>query len=348
MVESTTGRPVLIPGAPAIPGLRFRHWAGESDLPGMFATSSTARAADGELEQITLDAMTVRYRHLVNCDLDRDLLIAELDGRIVGYARVEWADSNDGQRWYEGTCLLQPDARRRGIGTAMLRWSEDRRLAVRAAHVAAGSAPAVPTFLTTFLHDGDAGGHALLRRHGYEVQRRFFEMVRVGLDNIPNLPLPDGLEVRPIGRDLGLLRRVFDADVEAFRDHFGWVDASETAFDEVINDPDFDPSLWVVAFDGDEVAGAVINAIHGGDGPERQGWLDSVFTRRPWRRRGLARALIGRSLSLLRERDLDAAYLGVDATNPNQALGLYESSGFEVASSATAYRKPIESAGAQR
>jgi mycothiol synthase len=341
MTETTMGRRIEIDDAPPIPGLVFRHWTGEADLPGMFAVSSGARAADGEVEPITLEAMTVRYRHLVNCDLDRDLLVVELDGRIVGYARIEWADSNDGERWYDGTCLLLPDARRRGIGAAMLRWSEGRRHEIRAEHVAARTAPSVPTYLTTFVFDGDAGGHALLRRHGYEVRRRFHEMVRPGLESIPDVPLPDGLEVRAIARDHGSIRRVFDADVEAFRDHFGWVDGSETAFDEFANDPDADPSLWVVAFDGDEVAGAVINGIHGGNGPERQGWLDSVFTRRPWRRRGLARALIVRSLALLRDRGLDAAYLGVDATNPNEAFGLYESCGFAIVSGATAFRKPM-------
>ncbi len=339
-MTATAGRPIGIDTAPSIPGLVFRHWAGETDMPGMFAVGSAARAAGGELEPVTLEAMTVRYRHIVNCDLDRDLLIAELDGRTVGYARVEWADANDGERWYEATCMLHPERRRRGIGTAMLTWTEARRREIYADQVAAGTAPAVPTYLTTFVYDGDAGGHALLRGHGYEEFRHFHEMVRVGLGSIPEVAMPDGLEVRSVGRDRETMRQVFDADVEAFRDHFGWVDSSETAFDEFVNDPDVDPALWVVAFDGDEIAGAVINGIHG-SGAERQGWLDSVFTRRPWRRWGLARALVARSLVLLRERGLDAAYLGVDAANPNQALGLYESVGFEVASSGTAYRKPL-------
>jgi mycothiol synthase len=180
----------------------------------------------------------------------------------------------------------------------------------------------------------------LLRTHGYQPMRRFFEMIRHGLDRVDDVPLPSGLEVRPIAHDRASIRQVFDADVEAFRDHFGWVDGSETAFEEFVASPELDPDLWIVAFDGGEIAGAVRNGIHG-VGADRQGWLDAVFTRRQWRRRGLARALIARSLVLLRERGLDAAYLGVDATNPNEALGLYESMGFEIASSATAYGKPL-------
>jgi mycothiol synthase len=90
------------------------------------------------------------------------------------------------------------------------------------------------------------------------------------------------------------------------------------------------------------VAGAVLNGIHRrSDGGADEGWLDSVFTRRPWRRRGLARALIVRSLALLRDRGLQSAALGVDAQNPNQALSLYESCGFRMASSSTAYRTTL-------
>ena len=81
--------------------------------------------------------------------------------------------------------------------------------------------------------------------------------------------------------------------------------------------------MFVVAFDGDEIAGAVLNVIYEEENEIlglRRGWLDSVFTRRAWRRRGLARALIVRSLHLLHERGMDRAALGVDADNPSGAL----------------------------
>ena len=146
-----------------------------------------------------------------------------------------------------------------------------------------------------------------------------------------------------MSRDRTAMRRVFDADVEAFRDHFGWTEGSDAKFAEFVEDPDLDPALWLVAFDGDEVAGAVLNGIHVDADGAVSGWLDSIFTRRPWRRRGLARALIARSLVLLRDRGLDAASLGVDLTNPHQALALYESCGFRMISSA--HRLPQAPAG---
>jgi mycothiol synthase len=328
---------------PAVGGVRLRRWRGlEADLPAMWAVNDAARVADGELERTTLEGMATYYRHLERSDPRRDLVLAELDGRVVGYARVEWNDSNDGERWYEGVCNVHPAARRRGIGSVLLAWGERRRAAVVAEQLAAGDAQGRVLALTSFVFDGDRGGAVLLERAGYVPFRRFATMRRPDLDDLPEVALPAGFEIRPVGRERETLRRVFDADAEAFRDHFGWSEASDERFAEFLEEPGLDPDLWVIAFDGEEIAGGILNGIHVDPDGERSGWLDSVFTRRPWRRRGLARALIGRSLARLQERGMTAASLGVDLTNPNQALGLYESCGFRSVSSATAYRKDLQ------
>ena len=89
----------------------------------------------------------------------------------------------------------------------------------------------------------------------------------------------------------------------------------------------------------------MINGIHPVENEAlglKRGWLHSVFTRRPWRKRGLANALINRSLVLLKERGMDYGVLGVDADNPTGALGLYERNGFVVEERSTAWRKPLE------
>ena len=86
-------------------------------------------------------------------------------------------------------------------------------------------------------------------------------------------------------------------------------------------------------FDGDEIAGAVLgkidpaeNAHHG----RERGIVDAVFTRRRGVDAGLARALIARALVRLRDHGMTSAYLGVDGLNPNQAMTLYGSLGFEI------------------
>jgi len=157
-------------------------------------------------------------------------------------------------------------------------------------------------------------------------------------------PLPDGLELRGVSDRAGY-RRLFDADAEAFLDHWGGFDASDETFQEWLDEPEFDPSLFVIAWEGDEVAGAVINVIDANENEllhRRRGLLASVFVRRQWRRRGLAAALVARSLALLRERGMTSAWLGVDADNPTGALGVYERAGFGVHSRGSAYRKALE------
>ncbi|HYX11289.1 MAG TPA: GNAT family N-acetyltransferase, partial [Candidatus Acidoferrum sp.] len=313
--------------APPVDDLVFRGFRGiDADLPGMFEANRLGRMADGELEPIEYGGMRASYQHLERSDPSTDILVVVLGGEICGYARVEWADTNDGERTYNAIVALRPDARRREIRTGALRWIEARCRAIAAGHkTAPRDDPASPgdrrRWLTAFANDGDGDAGLLLEACGYRRHRRFYSMLRPDLEAIPELPLPEGLDVRPISRDRVAMWRVFEADTEAFRDHYGWVDDSEEAFLSFVDDPSTDPSLWVVAFDGDEVAGAVLNGIHQGhDGQTGEGWLDSVFTRRPWRRRGLARALIVRSLARLRERGVATAALGVDSENANQAL----------------------------
>ena len=325
-------------GLPPVPGLRFRGFAGATDFPGMAAANLAARIGAGVEEMITADQIANDYANLTNSDLGRDLVVIELDGEIVGYVRVEWLDQNDGSRSYDRICILKPDLRGRGIGDAMLQWAESR---IR--EIAAGHDTDRPRFFGAENWDADAHGERLLRRHGYEPVRTFYDMVRPSLDDVPPAEVPVGFEIRPV--TTADMRAVWEADAKAFRDHWGGVDESEASFQRFVGDPRLDPSLHVVAFAGEQVAGAVLNLIDDEENElyeRRRGLLDSVFVRRPYRRRGLARALILRSLIVLRDRGMTSAWLGVDADNANDALRLYETCGFASERSTTAWRKPID------
>jgi GNAT superfamily N-acetyltransferase len=335
----TRPRTLRLPDAPAIPGLAFRLCDGLQDLPGMVPVAAAARQADGDPESVNLEAMTVDYQNLTNSTLETDIMLAQVDGTTVAYSRVFWEDFTDGTRAYHSFGFVDPDWRRKGIGRAMLRWNERRNLEIGAEHAAAGDTHVRQ--LVSWGYDRNVGNAALLRSEGYEPSRRFHHMVREDLEAIEVPPLPDGLEVRPGHVDHA--RAVFAADIEAFQDHWGGVDDSEASFQRWRQQPTWDPSLWLVAWDGDQVAGAVLSLIDPQENEENdylRGWLDSVFVRRAWRQRGLARALIGRSLELLRDRGMTSAQLGVDVENVNQALRLYEDAGFQVHQSETAWRKP--------
>jgi mycothiol synthase len=250
-----------------------------------------------------------------------------------------WVDTTDGLREYVSRGHVHPAWRRRGVGTAILERNEARMRALAAAHDTERT-----KVMGTFADERRPGAVALATSHGYTPERFFFDMLRPHLNQIEVPPLPAGLELHTVNDRPGY-RRIFDADAEAFMDHWGGFDASDAAFEEWLGDPDFDPSLFVIAWDGDEIAGAVINVIDQNENQmlnRRRGLLASVFVRRPWRRRGLASSLVGSSLLLLRDRGMTSAWLGVDADNPTGALGVYERAGFAVHARGTAYRKPME------
>jgi len=72
------------------------------------------------------------------------------------------------------------------------------------------------------------------------------------------------------------------------------------------------------------------------------GWTENISTHREYRRRGIARALIVRSMQMHKALGMDRVALGVDTENPNGALQLYQSLGYQEEKTFITFRKVMD------
>jgi mycothiol synthase len=340
MIEMSV-KTIVVPGAPAIPGLVFRGFRGEADYPHIAAIIDGSKIADQIERTQSVEDIAHYYAHLHHCDPYQDMLFAEVNGQVIGYSRVEWNVNGDGQWLGFQISFLLPAWRRKGIGRAMLRYSEERLREIAARQVETGELdPATPCFFDAFAADTEAGKEVLLRSEGYAPIRHGLDMVRPLSDPVTITPMPAGLEIRPSRAEHSWA--IWEASQEAFRDHWGYIEPPEEEYQRWLGSPEFKPELWKVAWEGDQVAGMVLNFVNEKENEEyhrRRGYTEAISVRRPWRKRGLARALLTRSLQMFKDMGMSEAALGVDSENLSGALRLYESVGFRVVKRATTYRK---------
>jgi mycothiol synthase len=319
------------PEVPAIPGLVFRHFRGEEDFPDIAAVINASLTADGSKERITAEELINIYAHPAHWDPQQDILLVEVDGKLIGYANMEWREEDSGDRLHLIDLYLVAAWRGCGLELAMQRHME---CCIREA--ATAEPKDVHHWFVSKVPETWQTRVEMLRVSGYTPVRYYFDMQRPLLDyNLPEAVFPTGLAVRPALPEH--YRAIWEAGQECFRDQHDYVVPIEESYQTWVATPGLDPSLWLVAWDGDQIAGAAINVILEG----AWGETDDLFVRRPWRKQGLGRALLVGSLHLFKARGLTTAGLGVDAENASGALGLYESVGYRPYQRLVSYRKPM-------
>lgn len=314
-----------------VSNLVLRAYRGPEDHQAMNDTAAAVRIDNGEREIGTVADIDNHYAHLDQAALPRDCALVELDGHVVAYGRASWAELADGSAQVECILNIRPDARGRGVEELLADHAIRRARELNADPAVTGGRRAN---LVVFVSGRDEVQRTVLAGLGFRITGHGAQLIRPDFTEIPDLPLPDGLEVRPVDpADRVMHRRVWEAAARAFADYIGEEKPTESKYDEFVSDPSFAPHLWQVAFDGDLIAGQILNYL--GD-PEPDGtlvgWTEGISVQPEHRRRGLARALLARSLRVVRDAGATCAGLGVDLRNPNQAVVLYESMGYHIVS----------------
>ena len=332
--------PVHVPGLPA--DVRARAFDLAADASALAAFLGDVNIADGHNQVLTPAEVTIEWRQTPGFLPGRDALILEDGAGIVAHVNVI-GEVRDRKVVHHIEGWVRQDRRREGIGRALLAWAE--RHAAENVLARRTPAPELPQVLGFGVLESIPGALAFATTTGYKPIRFGFQMWRRLSDPIPHFELPAGIEMRPVREEHH--RRIFDADTEAFLDHFEPRERDESDFVATFAFPDLDTSIWRVAWEGDEVVGSVQNAIFPAENERtgvRLGWLEHVSVRKPWRGRGVAKALIVSSMEVHRDRGMEFAALGVDAGNPTGALALYEGLGFRPHRKWINHRKPFDPA----
>jgi mycothiol synthase len=254
-----------------------------------------------------------------NANFDGASWIIEREGAPVGFA-VALERGEESAYW----ATVRPEAAGLGLSSWLLNRAEQRaresEFAVLRAGCIAENVAAVPLF----------------RALGYREARHYFQM-RIDFEHAPAVPSPPaGIELTPFRReDASAFHATLD---EAFAEEWGWHAMSfEEWRERRLDAPDTDLSLWFVARDGDELAGVVRCETRRDSG----GWIGALGVLKPWRRRGVGRALLLHAFGEFHRRGASHVGLGVDAENPTGATRLYEGAGMRVVKEDVIYEKEL-------
>lgn len=186
----------------------------------------------------------------------------------------------------------------------------------------------------------------LLEARGFTLIRHSFQM-RYKMDSQPPEPeFPEGITVRRYVPDQDA-EAVYRVDDEVFKDHFGYIEEPfEKGFERFMHHmtghEGYDPDLWFLAEEGEEIVGICLCRKWNNEDREA-GYISSLGVRRPWRRQGIALALLHQAFNVFYDRGKKKVDLGVDAENLTGALRLYRQAGMTVHRQYDMYEKELRS-----
>jgi mycothiol synthase len=242
---------------------------------------------------------------------DITMFVAERDGRVVGYADVR----NEESTRFPVDVRVHPDAAGAGVPDLLVDAVEGW---------AAAQAPHGQ--MRAFAPERDEEYRDALERRGYELVRHSFTMLIDLPEQLEQPVWPEGLRPRTYDPERDEAA-VWQAMQEAFADHWEFHPVTLETWREFVDTaPRFDPGLWWLVEDGGEIAAASLNFWHFSGDPQF-GWVGTLAVRRPWRRRGLALALLLHTFADFAARGATRVGLGVDAENTTGAVRLYERAG---------------------
>ncbi|MEN8171521.1 MAG: GNAT family N-acetyltransferase [Chloroflexota bacterium] len=318
------------------PGFTMRP-AEMTDVPEVVAVSNIFSKHYLDVEEFSVNDIETEWSEPKFSPQDDVRLVFSPKGKLVAYIEI-WTTSNPPVHpWI--WARVHPDHEGLGVASHLMAWGEDRaRDAIERCPEDARVA------LRAGIDSTIEPAKALLSGCDYQSLRYSFRML-IEMDSPPPVPVwADGITLKPYHPEKDA-EAVYRADDEIFQDHFGYIqepfaEGFKRFMHHMTKSDAYDPKLWFIAMDGDEIAGISLCRKWSYEDKET-GYVSVLGVRRPWRKKGLGLALLQHSFGEFYQRGNRKVSLGVDGKNLTGALKLYKKAGMHVHRRFDSYEKEI-------
>lgn len=303
----------------------LRPYAGPSDLLFISRMLAAADAVQPLGRFRTPEELRLWFDNPENNPTQDAILLEDTDGTCCGYLLLE-------PKWFSAEHLVgfarfitHPSYKAEGLDDQCLVWAEARMRQL-------GNGKVNRLEVHAVARTDSLDRIFSLEWNGYKPIRRYINMLYDYTQELPAAALPAGFSVRAVNPETEAEAWV-DCYNHAFIDHWDFTPISAAFFHHsrqfnASQRPDHD----LVVCDGDGKFAAVCWSQYDPSkfkaGTRREATLHQIGTRRGFRGRGIATALMVYALKHLQSDGIEAVRLFVDSENPTGAKRLYERLGF--------------------
>ncbi|MHA2363943.1 MAG: GNAT family N-acetyltransferase [Candidatus Hodarchaeales archaeon] len=317
-----------------IPDVEFRHFSGEDDDYQNLAHLQFRKVMENEIDQespfegvLTASEINNEFLKISNFNPKTDILIAQSIDGVIAYNLTRWWINLQGTLCLYHDGYVLPEWRSKGIGLALLDWSERKLNRVAVSLTLDGNA-----FFCHYVSQDNTDKLLILMKAGYIPAWGYVEMELTKYHTTEGLQSVRGIKIKQALEKDSLL--IWEAEQEAFENVRGYIPSNAEEFKKTTILPKIKSGLIFIAWDKKEIAGVIIC-----DTKDYSGIIDTISVRKPWRKKGIALALLNHGIQTLKKRDYDKIRL-ICESHQDGVKKFYEKVGFKVKKEYLLYMKP--------
>jgi mycothiol synthase len=245
--------------------------------------------------------------------------------KIVGYAFLELT----GESRMDTCVFVHPQFKNHGIGSSLLTKVEERALVL-------ASESEGEQRLMNQIPFTNASARNLVEARDYQFSR-LYKRMKINLTEQPKqLNFPAGMVISSFIPDQHeeTLFKIYD---ETFRDSWGYAKKEFSTWIHQKKGEQYDPSLWFIVWEDSKPVAFLMSRMQ-----EDGLFIDLLGVKRPWRKQGIAQAMLLHVFQEAYQRGQNTIVLYVDSDSLTNAHRVYQQVGMRPDSQTAVYSKLLK------